>query len=305
MLAVALLAGLTLPVAAASTVPASDFTPVQPDCAPDNGYESMAVQSDGTLFFPNDGCAASLDLAPIGVPNDANVTVVGLSYKVTGHVGTICGYFGISGRAVGQSALACNDSSTPFVHAEATTSPGDAQAPLTLTWHATTWEHDNAYLCSVDIDSEPAANTTADSCGFAATDQRCMPGLTATALADGSVRLDWPAVMAEGTTITAYQVVERPVLPEMGDWTPLSPQATAGSQSYTVRGLVTGSTYEFAVVALKGPSDPYGTFCHAFATTGAGAQVPLFPGGLATGLAFAGTAAAAVLVGRRMARRGD
>lgn len=105
----------------------------------------------------------------------------------------------------------------------------------------------------------------------AAAEPRCIPGLTATANGDGTITLDWPAVNA-----TAYQVVERATAPNATDWTPLNPQVPGAGTGFTFTGEA-GTTYEFAVVALSGPSQPYGTYCSASATAGPSVQPPPCP----------------------------
>ncbi|MHB8604044.1 MAG: fibronectin type III domain-containing protein [Thermoplasmatota archaeon] len=116
---------------------------------------------------------------------------------------------------------------------------------------------------------------------------RCMPGLLAHANADGSITLSWPPL----ANITAWQVIVRE---DGGTWYPITPQVTAGADSYTYSASVAGHSYEFSVVALLGPSQQYGEFCHAFIDA-----IPFFPSAGAFALGTVGALGGVLLVFRR------
>lgn len=97
----------------------------------------------------------------------------------------------------------------------------------------------------------------------------CLPGLRAYTQDGGSITLVWPPV----ANATAYQVV---VKPAGGDFTPLTPQATAGSESYLYTPPVPAESYEFALVAILPGTHPL-PYCHTTV-----ARVPFFPAWTAT-----------------------
>ncbi|MFO1534382.1 MAG: hypothetical protein ABR586_01820 [Thermoplasmatota archaeon] len=127
---------------------------VDPDCAPDNGYEHAGVKvADGetTLFLPNDGCAAEYGVGALpGGPFDDT-----LRYQTSGQKGSICGSFALSGRLLGEGPWTCAAPGTWLaVHAEAVA--GNPGARLVLTWKTDGLDgHANAFLESVRI--SPAA----------------------------------------------------------------------------------------------------------------------------------------------------
>ncbi|MCA1819809.1 MAG: hypothetical protein ABR562_09060 [Thermoplasmatota archaeon] len=137
----------------------------------------------------------------------------------------------------------------------------------------------------------------------AAEERSCMPGLTATADADGSVTLHWTPVDAAG--VTGYQVAFRPA---GGDWFPVSPQSSAASGSWTDEGAIGNVTYEYLVVAMMDGTE-YGTYCSATATAlgvppptphaSEASAIPYLPSAVALGAAVAGTAFATVFMVRR------
>ena len=144
----------------------------------------------------------------------------------------------------------------------------------------------------------PAAAQTAD--------DPCLKGLTATANLDGGVSLEWPAM--DGTDITGYQVMVRA---EGGEWMPVQPQVPPSASAYTDAGAVAGTTYHYAVVAMKGDAQA-GTYCSATATATASqvievqagrgpptAQVPFFPTLWALGAGVIGMGGATVLMVKR------
>jgi hypothetical protein len=86
----------------------------------------------------------------------------------------------------------------------------------------------------------------------------CLAGLMAQPENAGDILLSWPAVAGA----TAYQVMVRA---EGGDWFPVAPQVPASTNVYTYDGVEAGKSYQFSVVAMRGPSEPAGTFCPAAA----------------------------------------
>jgi hypothetical protein len=127
-----------------------DGLAVNPECAPDNGYERSGLKvADGeaALFLPNDGCAAGYGVG--GLPGGPfGVT---LRYQTSGQKGSICGSFLLSGRLQGESPWTCSAPGTWLVvHANA--AAGDPDARLVLTWRTDGLDgHANAFLESVRI----------------------------------------------------------------------------------------------------------------------------------------------------------
>lgn len=155
LLACLLLAGTltALPAAEAShttTIAGTSGTPVVADCAGDGSGESMGVEG-GTMFFPHQGCSASYNPADAGIPASSALSAVRVRYYVTGHEGTICGFFAFSGRIVGQSPEVCVPHTSPDVDVAVTLSAGAAGSAVVLTWVPTSASYANAYLRSFDV----------------------------------------------------------------------------------------------------------------------------------------------------------
>jgi hypothetical protein len=154
LLACLLLAGslAALPGASAQamrvTIAGVSGTPVDANCSPD--AETMG-NVGGTMFFPHSGCAATYDPEAYGIPDGVPLEAVHVRYFVTGHVGTICGYFTFGGRITGTSGEVCTPHDT-LVDVEFTgTSASSGSDLITLTWQATAAGFDNAYLHSFDV----------------------------------------------------------------------------------------------------------------------------------------------------------
>ena len=97
------LALFLVPAATAVTIHGEDGEPVQADCAGDGSGEQMHALDDGSLFFPGRGCQATFAL-----PEGAEAPVL-VTYRVTGHVGEICGLFLFDGAVEGRSELRCSE----------------------------------------------------------------------------------------------------------------------------------------------------------------------------------------------------
>lgn len=128
--------------------------PLNPDCAPDNNYEYAAPQGE-EMFLPHRGCTVQYALDGYGIPGGADVRVVRLDYRVTGHEGEICGHFGFWGRVSGSSPGACRPHDAPQVSVDVSSAPDTEDAFLVLTWKPTTLDIDNAYLAAIIVESDP------------------------------------------------------------------------------------------------------------------------------------------------------
>ncbi|HET6398023.1 MAG TPA: hypothetical protein VFH47_00535, partial [Candidatus Thermoplasmatota archaeon] len=102
------LALFLVPAATAVTIHGEDGEPVQADCAGDGSGEQMHALDDGSLFFPGRGCQATFAL-----PEGAEAPVL-VTYRVTGHVGEICGLFLFDGAVEGRTTRGSSVGAQPL-----------------------------------------------------------------------------------------------------------------------------------------------------------------------------------------------
>ena len=161
-----LLAGtalLLVPNAAAGTYNrtflGSSGVPASPQCAPDNNYEQTRPEGD-TMFFPNEGCTATYSPRAYGILPQDDLRVLQVEFRVTGHVGTICGHFEFIGRVAGSSSQICTGHDE-LVRVPVSSTPSDADEFIIVVWRTSTnGGHDNAYLYNFVVQGESASQST-------------------------------------------------------------------------------------------------------------------------------------------------